>query len=196
MIARLEGRIWEIEGNKLVVDCNGVGYAVTVSTTVLATAAENAPISLYIREIVREDLRSLYGFSSAQERAVFDLLRDVKGCGPKIAQTALSFLGTDELIRAISLEDATALAKTPGIGPKLAERIVLELKEPIREYSWMTQISGSRDDKTEPIPQDELVEALIALGYRKHEIEQAAKAAREESESLPDQIRIALGKLR
>lgn len=196
MIARLEGRVWEIEGNKLVVDCNGVGYAVTVSTTVLAIAQIEDTISLYIREIVREDLRSLYGFSSAQERSVFDLLRDVKGCGPKIAQTALSFLGTDELIRAISLEDATALAKTPGIGPKLAERIVLELKEPIREYSWLANVSGSKSENAEPLPQDELTEALIALGYRKHEIEQAAKLAREESENLPDQIRIALGKLR
>lgn len=196
MIARLEGRVWEIEGNKIVVDCNGVGYLVTVSTTVLGSTSEGDTVSLYIREIVREDLRSLYGFSSSQERSVFDLLREVKGCGPKIAQTALSFLGTEELIRAISMEEAKALSQTPGIGPKLAERIVLELKDPIREYTWMATVSTGQTKQPEVGSADELLQALLVLGYRRHEVEKAAQAAKEESEDIAEQIKLALAKLR
>lgn len=194
MIARLRGEIVETGLNRLVVDCGGVGYEVFVSES-LATALGiiGNPVDLYIRHIVRETDQTLYGFLTSEEKRLFDLLREVKGCGAKISQAVLGTLGKDSVIHCLQTQDAQGLAKTPGVGPRLAERIVVELKDKVFDFQFDARVAAVTPTKrSEPLINDDLVEALIALGYRRPESEEAAEQARPLAESLPEQLRHAL----
>ncbi len=193
MIARLQGRLIDAREGLVVIDCNGVGYEVHVPASLLVQLPdEGHEATLWIRQIIREDDQSLYGFPSQESRKVFDLLREVKGCGARISIAILDTLGPDGAIAAIASADSRALTKTSGVGPKLGERIILELKDKVGFIPGKT---------TSPVassapPPDELVEALMALGYRRGEAEEAAAPAREEAEGTADQIKAALRRLK
>ncbi|MCG9894403.1 MAG: Holliday junction branch migration protein RuvA [Fimbriimonadaceae bacterium] len=192
MISRLSGRLLELGSDRLVVDCHGVGYEVHASQGTLASAGEiGEDVDLYVRQIIREDEHLLYGFLTPGARRLFDLLREVKGCGAKISLAVLDTLGEEGAAAALASGDARALAQTSGVGPKLAERMILELKDkaaavgaPLRPVV-----------KERAAPTDELVEALMALGYRRGEAEEAAGPARAEAEDLEGRLRAALRRL-
>ena len=127
MIARLRGRVAARQGQALVVDVNGVGYL--VSATPSATRLGDGEIVLEIHTVVREDALQLYGFASAEERELFELLLGVNGVGPKVALAIVSGSTPAELRRAIARDDVKRFQAIPGVGLKTAQRVVLELKE-------------------------------------------------------------------
>lgn len=189
MIGRLRGTVLETAGNLVTVDVGGVGYEVLVPDSVLIhVGREGASVDLRVRQVFREDGVTLYGFSEAGQRRLFDLLMEVKGCGPKIGLALLGQLGEETVTAAIAGQDARQLARATGVGPRLAERIILELKDKISEEMLLARASGV---KLKAAPADEVVEALMALGYRRIEAENAADSAGTEG-SVEERIRAAL----
>lgn len=194
MIARLRGQVLEIGLQGAVIDVGGVGYEVLLPQTVLVELPPvGMEVDLRVRQIVREDGWFLYGFSSEQGRRLFDLLLEVKACGPKIALSLLSELGEDGLAPAIAMQDTKALSRASGVGPKLAERIVLELREKVATEMTLSRVA--RKVAVERPPEDELVEALLALGYRRAEAEEAAASSRTSGGDVSEQLREALRRL-
>lgn len=200
MIGRLRGEVLESGGGMVLVDVGGVGYEVLVPDSVLAQMpATGEAVDLRVRQIFREDGVSLYGFLDGFQRRLFDLLREVKGCGPKIALALLGQLGEHEVMNAILVQDARILARATGVGPKLAERILLELRSKIQEEALLQKVGGQaavRMGGGRATAEDELIDALLALGYRRPEAEAAAEKARDEAETVEEQIRAALRTLR
>jgi Holliday junction DNA helicase RuvA len=189
MIGRLRGTVLETSGNLVTIDVGGVGYEVLVPDSVLVhVGREGAGADLRIRQVFREDGVTLYGFAEPGQRRLFDLLMEVKGCGPKIGLALLGQLGEETVTAAIAGQDARQLARATGVGPRLAERIILELKDKIAEEVLLTRATGSKPKAT---PDDEVVEALIALGYRRNEAESAADSAGSEG-TVEERIRAAL----
>src|SRR5437016_3561409 len=130
MIGRLCGVLLEASGGMVLVDCGGVGYEVLVPESVmLQMPCVGERVELRIRQVFREDDVSLYGFLEPFQRRLFDLLLTVKGCGPKIGLSLIGQLGEDAVCGAILTQDARALSRATGVGARLAERIILELKE-------------------------------------------------------------------
>lgn len=197
MIARLRGEILEAGSGRIVMDVHGVGYEVQVPESVLTSlgiVGEQA--CLFVRQIVREDDISLYGFANAEQRRLFDLLRDVKGCGSKISLSVISNLGEAATLAAIASQDAKLLARAPGVGPRLAERIIVELKDKASELAILDRISAvvAPLDRSRR-PSDELVDALVALGYRRGEAEAAADDVRGKADDVETQLKLALQRL-
>lgn len=192
MIARLQGRLIDAREGLVVIDCHGVGYEVHVPASLLVQLpGEGHEATLWIRQIIREDDQSLYGFPSLEARKVFDMLREVKGCGARISLSLLDTLGHDGTTSAIAAQDAKSLIKANGVGARLAERIILELKDKVAAVPGKAvPVQSAR-----AAPPDELVEALMALGYRRGEAEDAAKEAKQEASSLEGQIKAALRRL-
>ena len=193
MIARLRGIIEAIGESSVVIDVGGVGYLVFCSSRTLCALLEGAAASLLTEMQVREDAITLYGFSTAAEREWFRLLTTVQGVGAKVALAILSALSPDQLISAISSQDRAALTRAPGVGPKLAIRLVTEL----REKAGVMPGGGNA-----PLPglhqkphQADALSALLNLGYRRQEAEPAmahAIVTHGEDASLDDLIRAAL----
>ena len=195
MIGRLRGHLIEVEGNTALVDVSGVGYEVMLPELVLMRLpAPGETVELRIRQIFREDGVSLYGFLEPFQRRVFDLLIEVKGCGPKIGLALIGQLGEEVVASAILAQDARLLARATGVGPRLAERIILELKHKMAGEAFQRKVEASLPAKA-PV-EDELVDALLALGYRRAEAETAAVEAREQATSVEDQLRHALRTLK
>lgn len=196
MIGRLRGELLEFENSSAIVDVCGVGYIVHMPET----AAQNLPplgenVELFIRQVFREDGASLYGFSDAFERKMFDLLIGVTGCGPKAALSLLGTLGASGTARAIATQDSRELSRAQGVGPKLAARLTNELQDRVGlEASLFKSMHAA--SKVGLRPSDELVDALVQLGYRKSEAELAASVARDQAESLEEQLRVAIRGLR
>lgn len=195
MIVRLTGRLLEAGSGRAVVDVHGVGYEVWAPESVLASLGEiGGEVSLFVRQIVREDDISLYGFLTADQRRLFDLLRDVKGCGARISLAVLSTLPDAMLLAAISTGDAKAITRAPGVGPKLADRLVLELKDKVAGLALAAKVTPTPATKSSQAP-DELMAALMALGYRRGELEPIIDEVRESAETVEEQIRVALRRL-
>jgi Holliday junction DNA helicase RuvA len=193
MIARMRGEVIEAGDGRVVVEAGGVGYEVQVPESVfLAIGRVGDSVDLRVRQVFREDGQYLYGFLNSEQRRLFDLLTDVKGCGPKISLAAISVLGEQGVVAAIAAADVRMLARTPGIGLKLAERIAVELRDKVAELALVQRAAVQM---TNGAPSDEVVDALVALGYRRPEAEDAADQARRETDVVEDQIRIALRRL-
>ena len=180
MIAKLRGAIDSIADGNCIIDVNGVGYLVFASTRTLS-ALPNAPaiVSLLIDTHVREDAISLYGFATGAERDWFRLLTTVQGVGAKVALALLSALSPDQLIAAIASGDRAALTRSPGVGPKLAIRILSEL----REKAGAMPGGGGLTLSSLPVAKGAVADALSALtnlGYRRAEAEAALARAADE----------------
>lgn len=196
MIVRLRGELLEVGSGRVVVDCNGVGYEVLIpesSISFLPLVGERA--DLYTRQIIREDAQFLVGFTSDSDRRLFDLLTEVKGCGAKISLQVISDLGTDTTLTAIASEDPKMLTKATGVGPRLAERIIVELKEKVRQEAFVRKVSSAVVQGRLARTDDELVEALLALGYKRSEAESAAAHVSENKGSVEERLRLALQSL-
>jgi Holliday junction DNA helicase RuvA len=176
MIARLRGLAEALTDTSCIIDVNGVGYLVFCSTPTLANLDEGGAVSLLIETQVREDAITLYGFSSAAERDWFRLLNTVQGVGAKLALAILSALSPDQLIAALSTGDKAALARAPGVGPRLALRLATEL----REKAGAMPGGGAAPLPAAPPLRAHLADALSALqnlGYRHAEAESALAKA-------------------
>ncbi len=196
MISHLRGRLLSLNPELAVVDVQGVGYAVSLPLSTyyeLQRLAPQAEVSLFIHTHVREDALALYGFWSERERALFERLITVSGVGPRLARAILSGLPAEDLLRALAAGDVARLTRIPGVGKKTAERLVLELREKAAELAAAPPSTAA---PTRPDDEDLLV-ALVNLGYRRGDAEKALADVRRESTvtELPDLLRLALKRL-
>ena len=190
MIARLRGQLVDRDGSSAVIDVRDVGYAVQAPMRDLdAWQHEEGPVVVHVVTDVREDAIVLYGFADAEDRRTFEQLRTVGGVGPKVALSALDALGGDGLAVAVSAKDAGALVRIPGVGKKLAQRMLLELDGKLAPRFVPT---------AQPTPQatDLLPAALAQLGYAKGEIARVLPkldaAGAGDHAPLPERIKAAL----
>jgi Holliday junction DNA helicase RuvA len=183
VIAQLRGRVLEKHPNRVVVDVHGVGYDVAVPLSTFYTLGEpGSDVALRIHTHVREDALALYGFATTLEQELFERLIGVSGIGPKVALAVLSGIEPLELIRAIERSDLARLTAIPGVGKKTSERIVVELKDRLPRPQLATV--GVADVLGEAPPlRDDLISALVNLGYHRPLAEKAVAAA---LTSVPD----------
>jgi Holliday junction DNA helicase RuvA len=178
VIAYLRGRILDKQPNRIVIDVNGVGYDVAVPLSTFYGLGEvGHEIALRVHTHVREDALALYGFATRLEQDLFERLIGVSGIGPKVGLAVLSGIEPLDLIRAIERGDLARLTAIPGVGKKTSERIVLELKDrlPRVELAAVGEAVGAPD--APPLMRDDLLSALINLGYHRPLAEQAVDAA-------------------
>ncbi len=180
MIARITGKLIQKLPNVIIVDVNGVGYELMVPLSTFYILGDvGSVVGLNVHTHVREDALLLYGFSTDQEKRLFLMLISVSGIGPRLAITILSGLGAEELIQAIRMGDLPRLVAIPGVGKKTAERLVVELKDKVTSLA-VTQASPQ---STVGIAQsgagmrDDVVSALVNLGYVKAVAEKAVGSA-------------------
>ena len=172
MIAKLTGKIEQIEADRCVVDVNGVGYLVNASTRTLAALPAGQVASVLVETHVREDAIVLYGFFEAAEREWFRLLTTVQGVGAKVALNILSALSPRDLIGAIQAGDRGALTRAPGVGAKLAVRLLTELREKAGAMPAGVGFSPVLPAPSGGVEADAL-SALVNLGYRRAEVQAA-----------------------
>ncbi|MDN5860422.1 MAG: Holliday junction branch migration protein RuvA [Pseudonocardia sp.] len=172
MINSVRGEVLEIGLDRVVIDVGGLGYAVSATPNTLATLRRGQQARLATTLVVREDSMTLFGFTGGDERDLFLLLQTVSGIGPRIALATIAVLDPDALRRALSVGDITALTRVPGIGRKGAERLVLELRDKVdAPDAAPALLPGANGGPTE-----EVVEALIGLGFTAKPAEQAVAA--------------------
>ncbi|MGO8922269.1 MAG: Holliday junction branch migration protein RuvA [Xanthobacteraceae bacterium] len=199
MIGKLKGLIESYGQDSVIVDVNGVGYEVHCSArTLQELPGIGQPTALSIETHVREDQIRLFGFITEIEREWFRLLQTVQGVGAKVALSVLGTLKASELASAIAMRDKAMVARAPGVGPKVAERIVTELKDKAPAYTnidpALVRLSGALDDKRAPAPVTDAVSALVNLGYAQAQAAAAiAAAARSAGEGAEATTLIRLG---
>jgi len=170
MIAKLTGVLDFLGEDQAVVDVGGVGYLAFCSArTLRALGKKGDPVSLAIETHVREDHIHLYGFADATERDWFRLLTTVQGVGAKVALAILGTLSPDDLANALLSEDKASLTRAPGVGPRVATRILAELRDKVGDLAVVRPVDFAGSDKTVPGPVDDAVSALVNLGYRRAE---------------------------
>ena len=193
MIGSLNGKIKTKFENKLIIEVNGVGYLVEVAD-MSRIEAESKESHLYIYTYVREDQLDLYGFKTMEERQLFKILLSVSRIGPKAAINILSHLSYDRFINAILTENIAVLKEVKGIGPKTAQRLVLELKNKVDELAKNISIDENETNQDD----EELYDAILSLGYSRKEIDKAKNdidfAQDENLENKIKKVLSALGK--
>ena len=199
MIGKLRGLIDSYGEDFIIVDVGGVGYLVHCSArTLQALPAQGEAVTLAIETHVREDQIKLFGFTSDLEREWFRLLQTVQGVGTKVALAILSTLKPADLASAIALRDKAAITRAPGVGQKVAERVVTELKDKAPAYAdidpAVIRLSGAVDEHRAPKPISDAVSALVNLGYGHPQAAAAiAAAARNAGEGAETAQLIRLG---
>ena len=203
MIGKLKGTIDSYGEDCIILDVGGVGYLVHCSPrTLQELPAPGQPATLSIETHVREDQIRLFGFMTDVEREWFRLLQTVQGVGAKVALSVLGTLKPADLASAIAMRDKAMVARAPGVGPKVAERIVTELKDRAPAYAGMDpaviRLSGAVEEKRAPQPIADAVSALVNLGYGQPQAASAiATAARQAGDKAdaPSLIRLGLKEL-
>jgi Holliday junction DNA helicase RuvA len=177
VIARLRGTLLEKQPNRIVVDVGGVGYDVAVPlSTFYGLGDAGGDVALRVHTHVREDALALYGFATALELDLFERLIGISGIGPKVALAVLSGIEPSELIGAIERGDLARLTAIPGVGKKTSERIVLELKDRLpRVHAAAAAVSNGALEPS--VLRDDLLSALVNLGYHRPLAERAVDAA-------------------
>jgi Holliday junction DNA helicase RuvA len=178
VISFLEGEVAEKAGGRVVISVGGVGYDVHVATSTLAKLPPlGAAARVHTRMVVRDDAMTLFGFSSSDERDLFDLLVTVTGIGPKVALSFLSVLSPEALRRAVRAGDVAALTLVPGVGKKVAQRVVLDLKD--RLGGDVVVLEG---------PLADVREALLSLGLSPQEASEAMAGLAPDGERPVEQL--------
>ena len=208
MIGKLRGLVDAVGADHAIIDVGGVGYEVACSSrTLSALPAPGEAVTLSIETHVREDAIKLYGFLSEAERGWFRLLQSVQGVGAKVALSILSTLDAGQIANAIALQDKSMVSRAPGVGPKVALRIVNELRDKAPPLALVTtQVAGQAPSQTNgiktasvaPSPAAEAVSALVNLGYAPLQANAAISAAMSkagEAARTEDLIRLGLKEL-
>ncbi|GBC92427.1 Holliday junction ATP-dependent DNA helicase RuvA [bacterium HR15] len=200
MIGWLSGVLRDADNERILVETQGVGYEVRIPTSLrqqLPTLGET--ISLYIRTLFsEEDGILLYGFPNPWQRRLFDLLITVSGVGPKLALNLMSATEPETLARAIALKDTRMLRTLPGVGAKLAERLVLELSDKVAELAFEQRVERLKAvSRAAEMDLDALLAGLVQLGYSRRDASSALQAALQENPDADEQtlMRLALAKL-
>jgi Holliday junction DNA helicase RuvA len=173
MIAHLRGRLFSKQPQQVIVEAAGVGYDVAISvSTYTSLPAEGAEVALHIHTQVREDTLALYGFLERNEKRIFERLITVSGVGPKLAITIQSGLPADRLVAALRAQDHATLTRIPGVGKKLAERLVVELKDKLEDMAVAAPAMAAAGPAAEDV-----LSALVNLGYQRPSAQKAIEAA-------------------
>ena len=193
MFDYLKGNIADIELNRVVVETAGIGFSVYTTANTISTLKHNEAAKLFIREVIREDTFDLYGFSSVKERNCFDMLTSVSGIGPKAAVSILSVNTPEMLAMAVVNNDLSTLTAAQGIGKKIAQRVILELKDKISKEigSDITEIPVSSVPAGKNAVSDAVL-ALGVLGYSTAEIMPVIKANNVEGMTTEQIIKLVL----
>ena len=205
MIAKLRGIVDSIYEDSCIVDVNGVGYLVAASSRTLSKLARGVEVSLLIETVVREDSISLYGFYDAWEKEWFNTLTKVQGVGAKVCLSILSALTPAQLAQAVAAQDKASFSRASGVGPKLAARVVTELKDKIVtvplgdvKIEDLAEVGTPIETHSQQDVQDNVLEdvisALINLGYQRLEAYKAASKvyAEAQGKSVAELIRLSL----
>ena len=202
MIGKLSGRIDSVSGSHVILDVNGVGYVVACSARTLRNiGAVGEATSLRIETHVREDAINLFGFADTVEQDWFRLLTTVQGVGAKVALAILGTVSPEQLAQAIAAQDKTAMTQADGVGPKLALRLVTELKDKIPTFmTSAVRLSSSSETANAALPPSlagDALSALINLGYRRAEAYAAVATVnqRNPAAKLDELIRLSLAEL-
>jgi len=192
MIAKITGTLEHKVPGEVIVDVGGVGYHVFIPLSVFYRLPEvGGPVSFYIHTHLREDALQLFGFLEHGEKQVFLLLNNVAGIGPKLAINILSGIPAEELARALREGDQPRLLSIPGVGRKLAERMIVELRD---KFLRISPEEGGRADGSQLMR--DAVSALVNLGYRQGEAEKSVREiTRQGEKTLPEVLKEALRRL-
>jgi Holliday junction DNA helicase RuvA len=160
MIATLSGTVKSLSPDRAIIEVGGVGMSVLINAHTSAAMTLGAHANLYTSLVVREDSLTLFGFSDEPSRVLFELVQTVSGIGPKVALSILGALTPSELAHAVNTENISAIEKVPGIGKKGAQRLILELKSKISDFSH-----GTYTRSHQPVWREQLTSALVSLGF-------------------------------
>lgn len=184
MIGRLNGILLEKQPPEVLLDVNGVGYEVSLPMTCFYELPKMGEhVALYTHFVVREDAHLLFGFVTKERRSLFRELIKANGVGPKLALAILSSMSAKQFVQCVHNEDASTLVKIPGVGKKTAERLVLEMKDKLKDWGHDLFTPFSDDAVLEPVedptvsnlPEDDAIAALLALGYKLSQAQNAVK---------------------
>ncbi len=192
MIASLDGTVSAVFADSLILEVGGIGYRVFAAPSVLASTPVGERMKLFTHHVVREDLQALYGFRNPEELGFFGLLQTVTGVGPKVALAMVGSRPVGDLQLAILSEDAALLTAVPGVGKRLAARVILELKEKVAAAGIA---AGAAAGGGFGSAESEVMAALLALGYSAGEARQASRDALSDASvgpSLEDRVKAAL----
>lgn len=183
MIAHISGRVLEARLTSLIVNVSGIGYEVNVAPEIASASSKGEEVELFTSLVVREDSWKLYGYRSANARDLFEELQSVSGIGPKVAHSLLTVFAPDELIGIIGVGDQSSLERVPGIGKKVASRLILELRDRYKTGKSQTAKTGRW--------RDSLLEALTSLGYSVKDAERSVDQTVKELDVDPSTIEIS-----
>lgn len=199
MIGRLQGTLVVKHPPELLIDVQGVGYEVQMPMTCFYELPETGQqVTVWTHFVVREDAQLLFGFNSVDERALFRLLLRAQGVGPKLALTIMSSMSAGQFVAAIQNKDIVMLTKIPGVGKKTADRLVVEMKDRLKDFTGADYNTGLPGEQAQalvasaPSAQSEALSALIALGYKPNQAEQVLRKVATDDMSAEDIIRQAL----
>ncbi|MFT6154752.1 MAG: Holliday junction DNA helicase RuvA [Bermanella sp.] len=197
MIGRITGTLLEKQSPELLIDVNGVGYEVLAPmTSIYNLPALGQQVTLHTHFVVREDAQLLFGFSDKQQRKLFRALIKVSGVGPKLALSILSGIEADNFVRCILDGDSASLVRIPGIGKKTAERLVVEMKDRLKEWHINAELPMMATANPGPASMDQWImeaeSALIALGYKPAEASKSIASIKQPVSGAEDLIRFAL----
>lgn len=195
MIVSLDGQVADVAADSLVLEVGGVGYQVHAAPALLTSTRPGVRLKVYTYHLVREDLQALYGFRSPEERGFFTLLLTVNGVGPKVALAIIGSRPVADLQLAILQRDQVVLTGVTGVGKKLAERVILELKEKVSAAGIAAVASGGTSAAATGSGEGDVVGALQALGYSLVEARAASRAAIVDpatGNDLEDRVKAAL----
>ncbi|RLA01114.1 MAG: Holliday junction branch migration protein RuvA [Gammaproteobacteria bacterium] len=194
MIGRLRGIILEKQAPDIVLDVQGVGYEVAAPmSTFFNLPAIDEEVTLFTHLIVREDAQLLYGFATIRERLLFRSLLKVNGVGAKLALTILSGSDVDDFARSVQEGDAASLTRLPGVGKKTAERLIVEMRDRLKEVSGAMGLKPVESKAAKLAgAKDEAAEALVSLGYKPAEAEKMIRSLDSEGLTTEDLIKLAL----
>jgi len=193
MITHLKGKLIEKHPNSVIIECNGIGYILTISLHTFSNIPDQENIMLYTHLSIREDAHILYGFADKLEREIFKLLISVSGVGPSIAITMLSSMNPQEIQQAIGSEDVEKIKSVKGIGVKTAQRLIVDLKDKIlKTYEFSEVLSVSNNTI-----KNEALSALEVLGFSRKKVDSAIQVILQDSPniSLEELIKKALKNL-
>lgn len=171
MIATLNGTVKLLTPDRTIIEVGGVGISVLINSHTSASLTVGAHAHLFTSLVVREDSLTLFGFSDEPSRILFELVQTVSGIGPKVALSILGALTPSELAHAVNTENISAIEKVPGIGKKGAQRLILELKSKMSDFSH-----GSARTSHQPVWREQLTSALVSLGFSAKDSDEAINA--------------------
>ena len=199
MINYLEGILKEKRPTSCTVDLNGIGYKINIPLSTFGSLGElGEKIKLFTSLYIRENVWDIYGFASQKEKDFFDLLNSISGIGPRLALAILSSLSLEDVIRIVKADDISGFTAIPGVGRKIAQRLIFELRERFKNLYLLVEDKsglGKGKDLTSNLERD-AIQALVSLGYKRPAAQEAVRSLKGRSiDNLENLIRQALKKI-